>query len=64
MMQQLRQIQTVSMTEVWIQRHNALYIYWTLETQVSLVWFGPLLADPVRTPWPVQPKKFGRWRKN
>ncbi len=24
----------------------------------------PLLPDPVRTPWPVQPKKFGRWRKN
>ena len=23
-----------------------------------------LLPDPVRTPGPVQPKKFGRWRKN
>jgi hypothetical protein len=24
----------------------------------------PLLPDPVRTPGPVQPKKFGPWRKN
>jgi hypothetical protein len=23
-----------------------------------------LLPDPARTPGPVQPKKFGRWRKN
>jgi hypothetical protein len=35
-------------------------------------WCGPqkegmwssLLPDPARTPGPVQPKKFGRWRKN
>ena len=25
---------------------------------------GALLPDPARTPGPVQPKKFGRWRKN
>ncbi len=26
--------------------------------------YRTLLPDPVRTPGPVQPKKFGRWRKN
>ncbi len=49
---------------VKIEGKGTLLILHLTKIEAKQILFIPLLPDPARTTGPVQPKKFGCWRKN